>query len=223
MLENIRTEFEGCFSEISIDNAGDFIRNVALVGQISKNGRTYTREALSTAAGLYNNVRVYIDHPDRDSERRGWRSVRDLAGKISNARFDGSKIRGDIELLGGDGGKLISQIASSMPEIAGMSHNVYGKYHREDGVEVVESIDKVVSIDVVTEPATNAGFFESILQKGEEMSLKEIAKELKTSGDFITSENVIEIEPECTNPESENSSKSASMAEAEQIARMLKG
>lgn len=213
-MENIKSEFAGCFAEVSIDSASMVLRNVALVGQISKNGRRYTREALQGGAELYNNVRVYLDHPHREDEQRGWRSVRDLAGKIENAHFNGTKVRGDIVLLGNEGGKLTFELANSMPDIAGMSHNAYGKYHRENGEEIVESIERVVSVDVVTEPATNNGFFESILNRGDNgMDIKQIAEELK-QGDNFSGQNVLEIEAFCCTDDSDKQLKSSQSAAA---------
>jgi len=162
-LKEIKNQFDGAFAEVSVDTEQRIIRNAALVGQVSKNGRRYTAEALKNGVDKYEGAKVYLDHPSEADEKRGWRRIRDLAGKIENARFDGQKIRGDIRLINTDGGKLAFEIATSLPDIAGMSHNAFGKYRRENGVEVVESIDKVVSVDVVTEPATNNGFYESDL------------------------------------------------------------
>lgn len=160
-FEQISSTIEGCFSEISIDLAGKRIKNVALVGTISKNNRRYLPGALMAGVSKYEGAKVFIDHPSPADERRGFRSARDLAGKIENARFDGGKIRGDIKLLNNEGGRLAFEIAANMPGIAGMSHNAYGKFRRENGMEIVESIERVVSVDVVTEPATNDGFFEA--------------------------------------------------------------
>jgi len=215
MLENIKTEFDGCFREITVDDTGKIIRNAALAGLVSRNHRRYTKEALSGGASRYNGVRVYIDHPSKEDERQGWRSVRDLAGQIENARFDGSKVRGDIKLLNNDGGKLTYEIATNMPNIAGMSHNAFGKYHRENGEEVIESIERVVSVDVVIEPATNDGFFEAY-QKQTDMNPKQIAEALKWPA--LSNEGVI-IENECINTEAEDIIENK---DAEDIARGLK-
>lgn len=160
-LREIKNLFDGAFAEISIDVEKRIIKNVALVGQISQNGRRYTVEALQGGTGKYEGVKVYIDHPTDQEDKRGWRSTKDLAGRVENARWDGQKIRGDLNLLGTSGGNLIFEIATKMPEIAGMSHNAFGIYHKEDGVEIVETIDKVVSVDLVGEPATNVNMFEN--------------------------------------------------------------
>jgi len=176
-LKEIKNQFDGAFSEITIDSEKMIIRNAALVGQVSRNGRRYTVEALKGGVSKYEGSKVYIDHPDDRDEKRGWRSTRDIAGKIENVRFDGQKIRGDLNLLSTDGGKLTYEIATKMPEIAGMSHNAFGRFHKENNEEVVESIDKVVSVDVVTEPATNNGFYENELEddKGDnQMNYQEV-------------------------------------------------
>jgi len=218
-MEQIRTEFNGCFKEITVDNATKTIRNVALVGQVSRNHRRYSRECLQTGASKYEDVRVYLDHPTKEAERQGWRSVRDLAGKIENARFDGQKIRGDIVLLDNEGGKLTYQLANRMPDIAGMSHNAFGEYHKENGEEIVESIERVVSVDVVTEPATNDGFFESVLNKeGDSMEAEKIAEALKQPENY-DDRVVFNIESECMG---DNTKRENQTAEAEGITNLLK-
>jgi len=164
-IQELKSQFDGAFSEISVDAEKRIIKNVALVGQISKNGRRYTIEALKGGISKYEGVKIFTDHPNEAEEKQGWRSTKDIAGRVENVRFDGSKVRGDLNLLDTEGGRLTYEIATKMPDIAGMSHNAFGKYHREDGVDVVESIDRVVSVDIVTEPATNNGMFEN-LDKG---------------------------------------------------------
>lgn len=163
MSKKLNNIFEGVFTEISVDSESRTIRNAALVGQVSRNGRRYLPEALKAGAAKYEGTKVYVDHPDKNDENRGWRSVKDLAGKIENVRFDGQKIRGDIKLLSNAGGTLAFDIATSMPDVAGMSHNAFGKTRTENGVEIIESIERVISVDLVTEPATNNGFFEANL------------------------------------------------------------
>lgn len=163
-LKRLKNLFEGAFNEISIDAEKRLVKNVALVGQTSKNGRRYTVEALKGGTTHYEGAKVFVDHPSKADEERGYRSTRDLAGKVENARFDGQKIRGDIRAINTDGGLLLFEIATNMPEVAGMSHNASGKFHKESGgVEVVDSIEKVFSVDLVSNPATNDGMFESEL------------------------------------------------------------
>jgi len=158
----LKTIHANCFSEITVDSGSRTLRNVALVGQVSRNGRRYLADALQGAVDKYEGVKVFLDHPSKADQATGWRSVRDLAGVIEHVRFDGHKLRGDLRLLDNDGGRLTLQLAREMPSIAGMSHNAFGESRREGGTEIITRIDRVVSVDVVADPATNEGFFESL-------------------------------------------------------------
>ena len=214
--ENINTQLNGCFAEVSFAERG-LLKNVALVGLVSQNNRRYAVEALRNGYEKYEGAKVFLDHPSEANQRSGGRSVRDLAGSIENARFDGQKIRGDIQLLSNDAGRLVYDIATSQPHIAGMSHNILGSYHRdaETGEQVIDSVEKVTSVDVVTEPATNNGFYESVIE-GSNVGLQadEIARLLKSS--TLDDGNTV---INCESPdESKGTGRTAS---ADEIAKIL--
>lgn len=149
------------FTEGVFDRARNVIRNVVLLGPRSRNNRRYTESAMRNAVRLFSGVKAYLDHPSKEDDRNGRRSIRDLAGRFVNPRFEGGKVRADFEGLPNENGKLYMDIAERMPEIAGNSHNAFGKWRREGGTVVVEELTKVVSVDLVTEPATTNGLFES--------------------------------------------------------------
>ena len=160
------------FAEACVDHGGGVIQNVALLGAASLNNRVYTRQAMADAAKLYSGVPVYVNHPTESEmlDRGGVRSVLDLAGRVLNPRLVGTQVRGDIQVLEREPTKsLFLAIAEQMPGIAGMSHRASGSTHMdESGTEVVDSIDHVFAVELVTEPATVAGLFESIT-KGKTM------------------------------------------------------
>jgi hypothetical protein len=139
------------------------IRNVVLLGAVSKNSRRYTDQCMRGAVHLYEGVQAYIDHPNPDEEMQGRRSVRNLAGKYIRARYlEGEKkLRADAVLLPNDEGVRFFTIAKTMPEIAGCSHVAKGNWTMDDGVQVVEEITEVFSVDLVARPATTAGVFEN--------------------------------------------------------------
>lgn len=160
--------FEGlaAFSEAVVDRGSNIISNVTLLGKVSKNKRVYSEQAMTDAVRLYEGAHFYFDHPtDREMrERKGIRSVTDLAGRIRNPRKVGDKVRGDIEVLDREPSKgLIFALAEQMPDAVGNSHRASGKVRMsDDGTQIVESLDKVFAVELVAEPATTAGLFESL-------------------------------------------------------------
>ena len=159
------------FSEAHVDRSSNVIQNMTLLGRVSKNGRRYSERAMQDAVRLYDGVAVYFDHPtDRElRDRGGSRSVLDLAGRIRNPRLVGDRVRGDLEVLRVEPGRsLIFALAEQMPSQAGSSHRATGRVRREGGQDVVEGIDKVFAVELVTDPATTSGLFESV-QKEREM------------------------------------------------------
>ena len=145
---------------------GNVIQNVALLGAVSLNNRIYTEQALKDAAKLYDGAPVYVDHPTEAEmrDREGSRSVMDLAGRVLRPRVVGEQVRGDIEVLDREPTKaLFLAIAEQMPGIAGMSHRARGTIEvADDGRETVVSLEQVLAVELVADPATVNGLFESI-------------------------------------------------------------
>lgn len=156
-----------------VDRKANTIIDVKLCGKHSKNGREYSDRALTDATRLYEGCPFYLDHPtDRElRDRKGIRSVLDLAGKIANVRKVGDAVRGDIHLLDKDPSRaLVLAIADQMPTLAGNSHRASGTVRRGDnGVDVVESLDAVAGVELVTDPATASGLFESVTKDDDDM------------------------------------------------------
>lgn len=139
------------------------IRNVVLLGAESRNKRRYEHAAMRRAVELFENAQAFLNHPSPDEVRMGSRDVRLLAGGYRNVRFDESdmKVRADFVGLPGDpaSAKYLA-IAEHAPFLAGNSQNAQGKVRHDNGMEIVEEITKVLSVDLVTNPATTSGMFE---------------------------------------------------------------
>lgn len=142
-----------------VDADRGLLRGVKLLGERSKNNRLYSREVRDAAAPLYEGSKIYLDHARQGGER----SYRDWAGVIteSESRADGIygtvKLRKQSDVFAG-----IVEAAQEFPDAIGFSHVADGATHFDDsGVEIVESIERVFSVDLVTDPATTRGFFES--------------------------------------------------------------
>jgi hypothetical protein len=186
--EQLHESFEGSpFEESSV--SGNVISNVKLLSSVSRNGRTYSEQAMKDAQRLYENVAVYFDHPTSRElkERGGTRKVRDLAGKVLNPRRGAGEIRGDIQLIdvaeGGDASPraFIAALAEQMPDMVGFSHRAAGKLTKgkAGAGDVVESLSHVYAHELVTDPATTNGLFESLQTTDEPSGKEENEMEIK--------------------------------------------
>lgn len=144
-----------------VDRENAVIHGVKLLGPVSSNGRTYSLPARQQAAKLYEGKKVRLDHPPREnphSERR----VLETVGVIKNARQEGDSVFGDLQLFKSHPNTaMILERAEQAPHTFGMSHDASGQTRQVKGETVVESLDVVRSVDLVEEPATNSGLFES--------------------------------------------------------------
>lgn len=144
----------------SVDAEAGVIRGVKLLGMESRNKRRYTREAMAGAVSMYEGRKVYVDHPNRNE--MGDRSMDRWAGTITKATLGEGGIYGDVKLRKkSDFFEGIIEAARDFPKDVGFSHVADGESRMDRGTEIVESINEVFSVDLVTDPATTGGFFES--------------------------------------------------------------
>ena len=167
-------EFGTEFLEATFDKENIKINGVVLLNTQSSNNREYTRECMMGAVKLFEGVKAYVNHPSTEETKTGRRDVRNLAGKYINARFSEGKIRADFIGLPNENGKLYLDIAKTMPDIAGNSQHAEGKFRISGGKQIVESLERVRSVDLVAEPAATAGMFESNISKEKVMEYKDI-------------------------------------------------
>ncbi|MSR58427.1 MAG: hypothetical protein EXS05_12370 [Planctomycetaceae bacterium] len=149
-----------------VDRESGIITNVKVLGRISKNDREYSDAALNDVTRLAENAPVFIDHPARD--RRGDRSVRDRIGFLERVHRTSDGVRGDLHFLRSHPlAEQLCESAERMPHQIGLSINADGSMKRIGGENVVEAVESLRSVDLVYNPATNAGLFEStILEDG---------------------------------------------------------
>ena len=125
--------------------------------------RYYPRKTLEAAVPLFEGIRAFADHPtESEMKERPERSIRDLIGAYHEPQLvssnTGTRIRAKLHTIESAGWvRPILDMACENPKLAGASIHADGtvtpKGH--DGADLVESIDVVVSTDIVTEP--NAG------------------------------------------------------------------
>ena len=145
-----------------VDTQRGVIRGVRILGQTSRNGREYSPQALRQAAALYEGTKCYLDHVRRDNPSAS-RSLKDWVGVLENVRVDGNCVRGDLALIKSHPmSPAILEAAETRSTRFGLSHNADGQTISRGGKTIVESIDRVRSVDLVDNPATNAGLFEDV-------------------------------------------------------------
>jgi hypothetical protein len=144
-----------------IDTVNSVVRGVKLLGLESVNGRRYRPEAARKAIPLYEGAKVNLNHPKgKPNEPRGYE---ERFGAFRNVAYrEGLGLYGDH--FYNPKHPVTAQYlwdVEHAPHAAGFSHNVDAQTSREAGKVVVESIVRVRSVDLVADPATTHGFFES--------------------------------------------------------------
>ena len=146
---------------LRVDRASGVVRGIKVLGLHSRNGREYLPEALARAVALYEGAKVNVNHPKghplapRDyQERIGViRNVQHRSGDGLFADFHFNPKHYLAEQLSWD--------AQHAPENVGFSHNVQARTSRRGETTLVEEIVQVHSVDLVADPATTRGLFES--------------------------------------------------------------
>lgn len=146
----------------TVDREAGVIRGVKVLGKISKNkGREYTDNALREAAGMYEQCGVNLNHPDRKTPEAE-RSVQEKIGWLESIQVKGDGVYGDLHYIKSHPfSEALCEMAERNPRQLGMSHNAAGVFKRSGQKVLIESIEKVRSIDLVQKPATTCGLFES--------------------------------------------------------------
>jgi hypothetical protein len=146
---------------VEVDRQAGVIRGVKILGLQSRNGRTYLPEALEQAVPLYERAKVNVNHPKGCPNAP--RDYQDRIGVIRNVIVrSGEGLFGDLHF--NPKHALAEQLiwdAEHLPENVGFSHNVEARTRRDGDQVVVEAILRVQSVDLVADPATTRGLFES--------------------------------------------------------------
>jgi hypothetical protein len=147
-----------------VDRTGPYpiIRDVLFCGQSSANKRRYKSTAFDPNKKIYEGKPVCIDHAERGKPAE--RGFRDKVAWVENERrrADGMPM-GDIGVnpKHADAESFL-WAAEHKPDYCGMSHRAsILTSNSSDGWEDVEQVVEVSSLDVVIDPATTRGIFES--------------------------------------------------------------
>lgn len=134
---------------------------------LSANRNLYTRDVLEPAAPLYEGARIYLNH--EEDPRRFGRDAKDVLGFIKDVQpVLMARESGDAAPMFALAGtacitkrwfreEMLDAHRMGKPDLYGLSHDVRAKHQMvslPDGAAVkVEAIQKVASVDVVTNPA----------------------------------------------------------------------
>lgn len=145
---------------VRVDRQQGVIRGVKILGLESRNGRSYSPQALREAVALYEGAKVNVNHPR--GAPQGPRDYQDRIGVVRQIELrEGAGLFGDFFF--NPKHPLAEQLvwdAEHAPENVGFSHNVQARISRQGERQVVEAITKVQSVDLVADPATTRGLFE---------------------------------------------------------------
>ena len=145
---------------LRVDREAGVIRGVKVLGLESKNGRTYVREAIARAAGLYEGAKVNVNHPRSNAPAS--RDYQDRLGVLKGVHA-GPEGGLYADLHFNPKHTLAEQLlwdAEHSPENVGLSHNVEARTSMRGKHVLVEEIKSVVSVDLVADPATTNSLFE---------------------------------------------------------------
>lgn len=153
---------ETTYSEsIKVDRDAGIIRDVKVLGRISKNGREYSDKALDDAARIYEGVKVRFDHPPKNEPGKE-RQFIDSFGRLERLRRAADGVYADLPFKKSHPlADLVCESAERFSKDFGLSHNSEGTCVTRDGKTIVESITKARGVDVVDSPASTQGIFES--------------------------------------------------------------
>ncbi|HWB13708.1 MAG TPA: hypothetical protein VG826_31070 [Pirellulales bacterium] len=154
-------EFTTGDKRLRVDREKGIIYGVKIIGNESRNNRTYPQAVLSKARRQYERRSVNVSHPSREKAADD-RPFESFFGRLENVREEDG-LRGDLHYIKSHPlAEVVCEAAERMPENFGLSHNAHVDWLvRDDGLRVCESINTVRSVDLVCRPATTNGIFES--------------------------------------------------------------
>jgi hypothetical protein len=170
---------EGTLIE-AVEGSGGQEWQVQLITEgCSANRNYYPAEVLQKAVPLFDGVKCYADHSDGTTTR----SVRDIVGWFEQPQYNERGIQARLCVLESESwfkDKLLEAWKRGRPDLIQFSLHGEGKYRysREDGklVAFVESIEKVHSVDAVTEAAAGGKVLRLIHSKEESNRMEELEK-----------------------------------------------
>ena len=138
---------------LKVNRETSTIPGVKLLGTVSAKGREYPPAVIQQAMPLYEGRAVNVDHVDPDTRR----SYRDRIGLVQKVELREDGLYGTLNSTRKH--VLAEQLiwdAENAPQNVGFCHDARGPSKLKGGSVVVESIDRVLSVDLVANPATTS-------------------------------------------------------------------
>lgn len=161
-MQEIFQEYSaGADEALNLESEKGLIRDVKILGLTSRNGRTYPPEVLQSAAPLYEGAKVNVNHAENSACQA--RDYRDRIGSISHVIYkENAGLFADFHFNPNHPqARQLVWDARNAPQNVGFSHCVEAVISRRNESVVVEKIVRVISVDLVADPATTNGLFES--------------------------------------------------------------
>jgi len=172
-----------------VDRLKGIINDVKIVGlEAPKKNRVYTPEALKKAIPLYEGAVVNVDHVETpesggDQQKPVFRKFADRIGRLSGVYFKEGEGLFARTFKFNPKHRMAEDLmywAAEDPNGVGFSHHAFGASRVSGGKQIVESIREVRSVDLVANPATTKGLFESESESvsGLQREVRELKEEL---------------------------------------------
>ena len=158
-----------------VDREAGVIHGVKVLGWKSLNGREYDPAGVDPA--LYEGRKVCVDHARPGTSR----SSRDVIGVLEGCRREAGGIYADRLRLfhpAGDFEQRLMGAADVAPSAFGLSHTAKGRERAGSGGAWIEKVERVETVDVVDDPASVAGLYES-RGFGMKRKIKDLVESLK--------------------------------------------
>jgi hypothetical protein len=139
-----------------------------ILGFKSRNNRTYTKEAIQAAVHKYEGVKVNLDHNTGTDPRK----FSERFGRMVNVRMGADGLYGDLQYNPKHPlAEAFNWWIKNDPSAIGLSHNATAEVkNTAEGGELVTEIRDVDSVDLVADPATTRGIFESYNERNRQMN-----------------------------------------------------
>jgi hypothetical protein len=139
-----------------VDRDRGLIEGVKILGWNSANGRRY--EPSGVDPKLYEGRPINLNH----NKGSGDRDARDRLGRITNVEKRPDGLYGTLHLLTShEMADRVFEAAERMPNAFGLSHTARGRERPGPNGSVIEAVQSVSSVDLVSDPASVSGLYES--------------------------------------------------------------
>ena len=190
--ENTSIIDQDIFEALNVDAEKKKAHVVLIKEGWSKNKRYYPAQVLEQAVPLFEGAKCYLDHSDIKGIPN--RSVRELTGFYENVKFAGKQVEADLQFLETEAGKVGLDIAKETVKhnklLAGLSIRGVGSVRKVEEGHEVENLSKIISVDLVSDPAAGGEFlrlYESVMEVKDDMKDLTLEKLKEERPDLVQS------------------------------------